>query len=89
MSQQGLLTICHLETLVIAPLQLNIFEGWWFDGNGASAGCKLARTAEAMDIIVIGTRSASSRHDLEALLRAADIISLHCPLTEATRNILG
>lgn len=58
-------------------------------GIGQNAGCKLARAAEALDMLVIGTRSASSRPELEALLRAADVISLHCPLSGVTRNLVG
>jgi glycerate dehydrogenase len=32
---------------------------------------------------------APGRMDLHALLRVADIVSLHCPLTEATRGMIG
>ncbi len=38
---------------------------------------------------VVGTSSRSSREELEALLSAADIISVHCPLTPATQDLIG
>jgi hypothetical protein len=37
----------------------------------------------------MGTTSSSSRADLEAVLRTADVISIHCPLTPATRGLMG
>ena len=38
---------------------------------------------------VVGTTSRSSRSDLEAVLRVADVISVHCPLTPATHELIG
>jgi len=54
-----------------------------------AAGRRLARAAEALDMTVVGTSSRSSRDELEALLSAADVISVHCPLTPATQDLIG
>jgi phosphoglycerate dehydrogenase-like enzyme len=53
------------------------------------AGSKLARAAEALGMDVMSLRSTSTRADLERLLERSDFVSLHCPLTPATRNLLG
>jgi phosphoglycerate dehydrogenase-like enzyme len=37
---------------------------------------------------VVSVRSTSTRAELEALLTAADVVSLHCPLTDATRGLM-
>jgi len=57
-------------------------------GLGRS-GSRLARAGEALGMEVVGVRSTSSRAELEALLARADFVSLHCPLTPATRGLLG
>lgn len=57
-------------------------------GLGKS-GSRLARAGEALGMEVIGVRSSSTRAELENLLERSDFISLHCPLTSATRGVLG
>jgi len=57
-------------------------------GLGRS-GSRLARAGEALGMEVVSVRSTSSRAELEALLARADFVSLHCPLTPATRGLLG
>jgi len=57
-------------------------------GMGA-IGQHVASVATAMGMKILSTRSSSSRADLEALLRVSDVISVHCPLTEHTRGLLG
>ena len=53
------------------------------------AGTRLAKTAEAIGMTVIGTNSRSNRSDLENLLQQSDIVSLHCPVTSKTHHLIG
>jgi len=62
--------------------------GWGELGRGA------ARVAEAFGMrVVIANRRGEAltlgRLDLEELLAVADIVSLHCPLTDSTRGLIG
>lgn len=56
-------------------------------GRGRS-GSRLAAIGEALGMRVLAVDSKSSRADLEAVLAEADFVSLHCPLTPATRGLL-
>jgi glycerate dehydrogenase len=74
----------------IRELQGRIFGvvGWGELGRGA------ARIAEAFGMrVVIANRPGGppdpARMNLDELLMAADIVSLHCPLTDATRGLIG
>jgi|SRR5580698_1465202 glycerate dehydrogenase len=62
--------------------------GWGELGKG------VARVAEAFGMRVIvanrrGEKPIPERWDLADLLAAADIVSLHCPLNDSTRNLIG
>jgi glyoxylate reductase len=50
-------------------------------------GAAVARRAEAFDMRVLGVRSREG--DLEAALSEADIVSLHVPLSDATRGLIS
>jgi len=54
-------------------------------------GKSLARIAEAFDMTVLATDlvPAPGLTDLETVLKGSDIVSLHCPLTPETRNMIG
>jgi glycerate dehydrogenase len=74
----------------IRELQGRIFGvvGWGELGRGA------ARIAEAFGMRIIvadrpGSPPQAGRVPLDELLAIADIISLHCPLNEATRGLIG
>ena len=54
-----------------------------------SAGTRLAKTAEAIGMTVMGVNSKSSRSDLEDMLQVADVVSLHCSLTPKTHHLIG
>ncbi len=57
-------------------------------GLGAT-GALLKRFAEAFEMKVLGVTSKSSHAEVEDLLRASDVVSLHMPLTQATRHFLN
>jgi len=62
--------------------------GWGELGRGA------ARVAEAFGMRVLvadrpGGSSVPGRLGLDSLLAESDIVSLHCPLTESTRGLIG
>lgn len=59
-------------------------------GHG-TLGRALAERARAlgMEVIATGSKSAPGLVGLEELLRRSDIISLHCPLTDATRGLIN
>lgn len=60
-------------------------------------GCKVAAVAQALDMQVLVAESLSAsgrdigfdRMPIEQLMTEADIVTLHCPLTEATRHLIN
>lgn len=51
-------------------------------------GQAVAARAAALGMRVVGATSATSRPALHALLATSDTVSLHCPLTAATRGLI-
>jgi glycerate dehydrogenase len=62
--------------------------GWGELGRGVAAVAE----AFGMRVVIanrIGGTAQPGRLDLPELLRSADVVSLHCPLTPATRGLIG
>jgi phosphoglycerate dehydrogenase-like enzyme len=55
-------------------------------GRGRS-GTRLAHLATALGMKVLSVRSTSSRTDFFTMLAASDFVSIHCPLTAATKDL--
>ena len=55
-------------------------------GEGRTGGA-LRRVAEGVGMQVASVRSTSTAGELRALVAAADVISIHCPLTPRTRGL--
>lgn len=63
--------------------------GWGVLGQAVARAC---RDALGMDVLVAnrpGGAREPGRRDLEELLRRADVLTLHCPLTPATTGMIG
>lgn len=52
------------------------------------AGRALAEIAGGLGMRVVSVTSSSTPSELDALLAESDVISLHCPLTDRTRNLI-
>ncbi len=70
------------------PLGIELCERTLGIVGAGLCGRALAVRASALGMTVITTTSRSSRADLLAMLRASDVVSLHCPLTSATRGMI-
>jgi phosphoglycerate dehydrogenase-like enzyme len=57
-------------------------------GGRGEIGRRLGAAAEALGMKVISVGSASGEQEWEELLSSSDAISLHCPLTSATRHLI-
>ena len=68
----------------IADLTLGLIG---YGGLGKSVG----KRAEALGMKIIATDvyDFPDKVDLDTILRQSDVISLHCPLTDQTRNVIG
>jgi phosphoglycerate dehydrogenase-like enzyme len=56
-------------------------------GEGRTGG-RVRRVAEGLGMTVRSVRSTATRADLHALVDGADALSVHCPLTPATRGLV-
>lgn len=76
--------------------QLNAYKGieLWGKTLGIVGHGKIGRRVagiakEGLDMNVISVNSKSSRREFETLLKQSDVISLHVPVNEKTRGMLG
>jgi glycerate dehydrogenase len=75
---------CYWETplLELSGLTLGIV-------GAGRIGNAVARIGEAFGMKVLFARRSGGRAELEQVLRAADVVSLHCPLTDDTRHLIN
>jgi glycerate dehydrogenase len=83
------------EVLTVLRFPIRELSGRTFGVVGwGELGRAAANTAQAFGMRVIvanrpGGARESGRFDLDSLLAASDIVSLHCPLTKETRRMIG
>jgi phosphoglycerate dehydrogenase-like enzyme len=58
-------------------------------GGGGRSGTRLAAAAAGLGMRVLSVGRASSREELMHLAASSDFVSVHCPLTPATRGLIG
>jgi phosphoglycerate dehydrogenase-like enzyme len=58
-------------------------------GGSGRSGSRLAAAADGLGMRVLSVGRSSSRADLLELAAASDFVSVHCPLTPATRGLIG
>jgi glycerate dehydrogenase len=75
---------CYWDSPIIelAGLQIGIV-------GGGRIGSAVGRIAAAMGMKVAFTRRAGGTAELESVFRTSDVISLHCPLTPETREMIN
>jgi len=85
----------HSEVFTVLAHPIRELTGRTFGVVGwGELGRATAQGAEAFGMRVIianrpGGSAAKGRVDLDELLAVSDVVSLHCPLTPATRNLIG
>ena len=85
--RSGIFTVLDQPIRELSGLTFGVV-GWGELGRAA------AKAAEAFGMRVIianrpGGAPEEGRHDLDRLLALSDVVSLHCPLTAATRGLIG
>ncbi len=83
------------EVFTVLSLPIRELAGRTFGVVGwGELGRAAAKAAEAFGMrVIIANRTGGAREagrfDLDQLLAQSDVVSLHCPLTAATRNLIG
>jgi phosphoglycerate dehydrogenase-like enzyme len=67
--------------------QARVGEPLGFELDGGRSAVRLADAARALGMHVSSVRSTSTRDDFFDLLSRADVVSVHCPLTDRTRHL--
>lgn len=77
------------EVRIGSPMGVELCEKTLLVVGMGGSGSRLARAAEGLGMRVLGARSSTPRGELLAMCTQADVVSVHCPLTPATRGLVG
>jgi phosphoglycerate dehydrogenase-like enzyme len=76
------------EARIGAPVGVELSGKTLLTVGAGQSGSRVARACEALGMRALAVRSSTPRADFLAMCTLADVVSVHCPLTPATRGMI-
>ncbi|MBK8252482.1 MAG: glycerate dehydrogenase [Polyangiaceae bacterium] len=77
------------EARIGEPLGVELCDKTLLIVGMGQSGSRLGRACESLGMRVLGARSSTPRAELLEMCTQADFVSVHCPLNDATRGLIG